>query len=71
MEYWNRDDVVADLDVVEHRRSFAGPTVYRVILKVFTNNNFTVKINEVFVWRRYSEFKKLHNNLKTVFFAGK
>ena len=34
MEYWNRDDVVADLDVVEHRRSFAGPTVYRVILKV-------------------------------------
>lgn len=34
MEYWNRDDVFADLDVVEHRRSYAGHTVYRVILKV-------------------------------------
>ena len=38
MEYWSRDDFVADLDVVEHRRSFAGPTVYRVILKVTKNN---------------------------------
>ena len=42
MEYWSRDDVVADLDVIEHRRSFAGPTVYRVILKVINPSSYRI-----------------------------
>ena len=45
MEYWSRDDVVADLDVVEHRRSFAGHTVYRVVLQVKKRPKYFLMIN--------------------------
>ena len=34
MELWSREDVTADLVVAENRRSYAGHTIYRVVLKV-------------------------------------
>eukprot|EP00794_Sanderia_malayensis_P020297 gene20296-22284_t len=67
MEHWNQSsNLKIELDVIEHKLSFAGHTIYRTTLKGY-KPGFVEPAVDLFVWRRYSEFKKLHKDLKSFF----
>ncbi|KXJ22325.1 Ribosomal protein S6 kinase delta-1 [Exaiptasia diaphana] len=50
-------------EVSNPRKSYAGPTVYRISCKVTQQGNQPEVVDELIVWRRFSEFKKLHKDL--------
>ncbi|EDO32268.1 predicted protein [Nematostella vectensis] len=53
-------------DVSNPRKSYAGHTLYRVASKVFPKD-FPEAVTEVVVWKRYSDFKKLHRELLHIY----
>uniref|UniRef100_A0A6P8I5Y5 Ribosomal protein S6 kinase delta-1-like n=1 Tax=Actinia tenebrosa TaxID=6105 RepID=A0A6P8I5Y5_ACTTE len=56
------EDEIRLYEVSDPRKSFAGHTVYRVSRKV-CQDRFPGVVEEVVVWRRFNEFKKLQKDL--------
>ncbi|XP_066934335.1 ribosomal protein S6 kinase-like 1 [Clytia hemisphaerica] len=52
-------------DVTDPMRSFAGYTVYRLHLKIFTSPEECT--SQFIGWKRFNDFKHLHKTMKTVF----
>jgi len=55
-----------EFDVNSPQLSFAGHTVYRLIIKIY-NDDGQVHKQECLSWKRFKEFQKLHKDLKTNF----
>lgn len=60
------DHWVRLFNVSDPRRAYAGHTLYKVTSKVF-QKEFPEGATEIAVWRRFSDFKKLHQELSKIY----
>ncbi|KAL9954054.1 hypothetical protein ACROYT_G041545 [Oculina patagonica] len=60
------DHWVRLFNVSDPRRAYAGHTLYKVTSKVF-QKEFPEGATEIAVWRRFSDFKKLHQELAKIY----
>uniref|UniRef100_A0A8C2EDK3 Ribosomal protein S6 kinase polypeptide 1 n=1 Tax=Cyprinus carpio TaxID=7962 RepID=A0A8C2EDK3_CYPCA len=58
----NKDDIVRFYTVTDPTTHKKGYTVYKVTARIISRKN-PEDIQEITVWKRYSDFKKLHQNL--------
>uniref|UniRef100_A0A8C2L7K2 Ribosomal protein S6 kinase polypeptide 1 n=1 Tax=Cyprinus carpio TaxID=7962 RepID=A0A8C2L7K2_CYPCA len=58
----NKDDIVRFYTVTDPMTHKKGYTVYKVTARIISRKN-PEDIQEITVWKRYSDFKKLHQNL--------
>ncbi|XP_068683984.1 ribosomal protein S6 kinase-like 1 isoform X2 [Montipora foliosa] len=63
---YHDDHWVRLFNVSDPRRAYAGHTLYKVTSKVF-QKEFPEGATEITVWRRFSDFKKLHQELFKIF----
>ncbi|XP_073709272.1 ribosomal protein S6 kinase delta-1 [Garra rufa] len=59
---WNKDEIVRFYTVTDPTTHKKGYTVYKVTARIISRKN-PEDIQEITVWKRYSDFKKLHQNL--------
>lgn len=60
------DQWIRLFNVSDPRRAYAGHTLYKVTSKVF-QKDFPEGATEISVWRRFSDFKKLHRELLKIY----
>lgn len=62
----NDDQWIRLFNVSDPRRAYAGHTLYKVTSKLF-QREYPEGSTEVAVWRRFSDFKKLHQELLKIY----
>uniref|UniRef100_UPI003D9CB5A4 ribosomal protein S6 kinase delta-1 n=1 Tax=Danio rerio TaxID=7955 RepID=UPI003D9CB5A4 len=62
----NKDEIVRFYTVTDPTTHKKGYTVYKVTARIISRNN-PEDIQEITVWKRYSDFKKLHQDLWQIY----
>ncbi|XP_048456944.1 ribosomal protein S6 kinase delta-1-like [Rhincodon typus] len=58
----NKGDLVRFYTITDPKRHRKGYTVYKVTARIVSRRN-PEEVQEIVVWKRYSDFKKLHKEL--------